>query len=348
MTMFIRDLWYVAAWASEVSDRLFSRTLLGEPVLIYREQDGTAVAIGNRCAHRFAPLDLGRRCEDGSIECPYHGLRFDRSGACVHNPHEDGKIPRNARVPAYPLVERYGLLWIWMGDPARADADRIPAFDQLTNPGYRTITGRTGIKAHYELVADNLLDLSHSQFLHAKFARADDVLTVRHEVTQDGDTVFSRRWIPDIPAPNFFARCMPAPKARVDHWVRVRWDAPGLHRLDVGVTSAGRPEEEGMRRQGSHLLTPENETSTHYFYASSRNYLLENENEDEAIREWHRVGFGEQDKPMIEAVQRMMGDHDLMSLKPVLLPVDTAAVRARRVMDALRGLQAAQRAERVV
>ena len=124
----------------------------------------------------------------------------------------------------------------------------------------------------------------------------------------------------------------------------MRWDAPGLHRLDVGVVPTGMPEAEGIRREGSHLLTPETSTSTHYFYASSRNYRLDDLQEDEAIREWHRIGFGEQDKPMIESVQRMMGDHDLMSLKPVLLPVDTAAVRARRVLETLRANQRAKAA----
>jgi vanillate O-demethylase monooxygenase subunit len=128
----------------------------------------------------------------------------------------------------------------------------------------------------------------------------------------------------------------------------VRWDAPGLHRLDVGVTPVGHAEERGIRREGSHLLTPETEMSTHYFFANSRNYRLDDEQEDQAIREWHRIGFGEQDKPMIQAVQRMMGSNELMSLKPVLLPIDSAAVRARRVMEMLRARQSSQCAERVV
>ena len=345
--MYIRDLWYVAAWATEVGDGLFSRTILGEPVLLYRIPEGSAVAIGNRCPHRFAPLDMGRRLEDGSIECPYHGLRFDHSGACVLNPHEDGRIPRNARVAAYPLVERHGLLWIWMGDASLADESRIPEFDQITSPRYRTITGYTQIGANYELIADNLLDLSHTQFVHANFARADDVLRVRHEVTQEGDTVFSRRWIPNITAPSSFSRSLADPDQRVDHWIRARWDAPGLHRLDVGVTPTGLAEDQGIRREGSHLLTPETEFATHYFYANSRNYRLDDEQEDQAIRQWHRIGFGEQDKPMIQAVQRMMGGNDLMALKPVLLPIDTAAIRARRVMEVLATRQGSQRTGRV-
>ena len=333
--MFVRNLWYVAAWSSELTDRPLGRTIIGDHIVMFRDRAGRAVAIGDLCPHRFAPLSMGKICDDGTLECPYHGLRFDGSGACVVNPHDDGHIPRNARVSSYPLCERYGILWAWMGDQARADESRIPVFDQIDSPNYRTITGHMKIDANYELIADNLLDQSHAQFVHPRFFRAD-VLTTPQEVIQDGQTVISRRWIPNIKAPYVYSRLLDDQDQKVDHWMGVRWNAPGLHRLDVGVTQCGRSKEEGLRREGSHLLTPETEKSTHYFFASSRNYKLIDDEEDNAIMEWQRIGFGQEDKPMIEAVQRVMGDRDLMSMKPVMISIDTAAVRARRVMDALR------------
>jgi phenylpropionate dioxygenase-like ring-hydroxylating dioxygenase large terminal subunit len=331
---FLRSIWYVAAWKDEITDRLFSRTFLNEPVLMYRKQNGEAVAIGDRCPHRFAPLHMGRLVGD-AVECPYHGLQFDCSGACIKNPHGDGKIPQAAKVKSYPLVEKYDLLWIWMGQPERADPSRIPAFEQIVDPQKRTIKGYTAIQANYELVADNLLDLSHAQFVHADFLRTDAFLEAAHEVVQEGQTVHSRRWVPNTKGPASYMRHFDDPEMLVDHWMRARWDAPGLCRLDVGVTPAGRPESEGIRRQGSHLLTPETETSTHYFYASTRNFRINDPATDDQVREWHRVGFGEQDKPMIEAVQRMMGTTDLMSLRPVLLSVDSAAMRGRRILARL-------------
>ena len=336
--MFVRNLWYVAAWGSEITDNLLGRTIIGEPVLLYRN-NMDIVAIGNACPHRFAPLSAGRRCEDGSIECPYHGLRFDHTGACTKNPHEQGRIPTNTAVPAYPVVERYGIVWIWMGDASRADETRIPIFDQLTSPSYRTITGHMMINANYELVADNLLDQSHAQFVHPRFFKAN-VLEVKQEVVQDGNTVTSRRWIPNIKAPYVYNRLLPDPDQIVDHWMGVRWDAPGLHRLDVGVTAPGRPKEEGLRREGAHLLTPETDKTTHYFFSSSRNYKLVDAAEDQALMEWQRIGFTEEDKPMIEAVQNMMGDRSLKEMKPVMLSTDTAAIKARLVMDALRHQEA--------
>ena len=280
--MFVRNLWYVAAWASELTEGLLARTIIGDPVLLYRESSGKDVAIGNLCPHRFAPLDKGRRCEDDTIECTYHGLRFDSTGACTLNPHEEGRIPHNARVPAYPLCERDGILWVWMGEAARADENLIPSFDQVTSRKHRTITGHMMIKANYELVSDNLLDQSHAQFLHKAFFRAD-LLQAAHDIRQSGNTVESRRWQPAIKAPYVYSRILPDPEMIVDMWMGVRWDPPGLHRLDVGVTPAGRPREEGIGREGSHILTPETESTTHYFFASSRNYKLNDEAEDKAI-----------------------------------------------------------------
>ena len=126
---FLRNVWYAAAWGNEIkAGELFQRTLLNEPVVFFRDTQGNAQAIADRCPHRFAPLGMGILKGD-AVRCPYHGLEFDGSGACVHNPHGDGAIPKAAKVKAYPLVERYSLLWIWMGDPHLADAALIPDFN---------------------------------------------------------------------------------------------------------------------------------------------------------------------------------------------------------------------------
>ena len=120
-----RNSWYVAAWDHEVQRlKLVRRILLGEPVVLYRKSDGAPVALEDRCCHRHAPLSHGRLRGD-RLECGYHGLQFDPSGACVHIPAQDS-IPASARVRSYPVVERYHWIWIWMGDPALADT-AIPA-----------------------------------------------------------------------------------------------------------------------------------------------------------------------------------------------------------------------------
>jgi vanillate O-demethylase monooxygenase subunit len=160
----------------------------------------------------------------------------------------------------------------------------------------------------------------------------DGLLEAPHDVEDDGTTVTSKRWVPGAKGPMSLMRNFPDPEALVDFWMRVRWQAPGLCGLDFGATLAGRPEADGIWRRGTHLLTPETEGSTHYFFASTRNYRLDDPDEDRNIMEWQRIGFNEQDKPMLEAVQQMMGTTDLMGLRPVFLSADKAAVRARKLL----------------
>jgi phenylpropionate dioxygenase-like ring-hydroxylating dioxygenase large terminal subunit len=122
--VFLRNSWYVAAWDREVSRTPLARMLLGEPVLLYRRQDGTPVALEDRCCHRHLPLSKGR-LEGDDVRCGYHGLRFDASGRCVEIPGQ-ASIPPQARVRAFPLIERYHWIWIWMGEPTAADPARVP------------------------------------------------------------------------------------------------------------------------------------------------------------------------------------------------------------------------------
>jgi len=123
--MFLKDSWYVAAWSHEIDDgKLLGRTILGEPVLLYRGEAGHVVAMHDRCCHRGAPLSMGRR-EGDAVRCLYHGLKFSPSGQCVEIPGQD-RIPPKACVRVFKVVERSSWIWIWMGDPARADESLIP------------------------------------------------------------------------------------------------------------------------------------------------------------------------------------------------------------------------------
>ncbi|MES2911875.1 MAG: aromatic ring-hydroxylating dioxygenase subunit alpha [Pseudomonadota bacterium] len=343
---FLRNIWYVGAWAREITRELTPRKLLGEPVLFYRKQDGEAVAIGNRCPHRFAPLHLGKLVGD-TVECGYHGLKFDCSGACVDNPHGDNRIPSAARVKAYPLVERDGLLWIWMGQGDLADTADIPDYSHLVDPALKTIGDLMLQHANYELVVDNLMDLTHVNYLHAPYQKNDDFLAARHEVVHEGRTLDSLRSIPSTLAPQSFTPFLDDPAKPVDYWLNIRWHAPGACLLEVGVVPVGRPRSEGIRRQGTHIVTPETATTTHYFYASSRNYLVDDPKADLETQHWQQLGFHEQDKPMLEAVQQMMGTTDLDSLQPVLLSSDAAAVRVRRMMKQLMKAEADAQAKPV-
>jgi phenylpropionate dioxygenase-like ring-hydroxylating dioxygenase large terminal subunit len=326
---YLRDAWYVAAWAGDLDRRPLRRIFLDEPILLYRKENGDPVALQDRCPHRFVPLSLGTLRGD-EIECAYHGLRFDGSGACTLNPHGDHAIPDSLRVRSYPLVERHGLVWIWMGQPARSATGAIPDFSIVGDASrYAAASGYTHVKANYQLITDNLLDLSHVEFLHPSL-RTEGGHAPRLELNQQGDTVWSMRYRDNVP-PNQLLKMFWS-DGLGDSRAHMRWDPPSLLMLDVGITGVGRPVEEGVAVPSAHLLTPETATTTHYHWAFLRNVRIHDEALTQTIKALGNQAFDKEDKPIIEWQQANMGTTDLAALRPVLLQPDAPAARARRVL----------------
>lgn len=337
---FLRQCWYVAAWDNEVPpQRPLGRMLLGERLVIYRTAEGVVHALDDRCPHRFAPLHMGKVCGD-AIRCGYHGLEFGPDGSCIRNPHAPGNIPAKARVRHYPVVERDSLIWIWMGDPERADPDKIPRFESMDPATHFVGKGYLLARAHYQLEVDNIMDLSHIDYLHPGTLGGASDPNAETSVVQQGDRVISYRLARNERlSPELEARNRLEPGTRVDRWLDVRWDPPGVMELQVGFAAAGTPEprKTGRPRFFQHLFTPETETTTHYWFASSVPRSEGPQGEEivvEMVR-FLRAPFESEDLPMLEAQQRMMDGREFWSLQPVLLSSDAAAVRARRVMDQL-------------
>ena len=184
---YLRNAWYVAAWADEVADgKLTARTIMDEPIVLFRKADGNVAAIEDRCAHRFAPLSMGKIVGGDRIHCPFHGLEFDGTGACVKNPHGVKNIPLRVRVKSYPDIGKHKAAWIWTGDRP-ADAGKVPDFAVLDNVPelYATKRDSIVIKANYQLIIDNLLDHSHTSYLHEGVLGNAD--TVESEITLEQD-----------------------------------------------------------------------------------------------------------------------------------------------------------------
>jgi vanillate O-demethylase monooxygenase subunit len=337
---YLMNCWYVAAWASEVNTgELFPRTLLDQKVVIYRDNEGVAHALLDRCPHRFVPLSSGSLCDGGrSIQCNYHGLQFDQSGQCVHNPHGDGKIPAAARVKTFPLVEKHNCLWIWMGDQDKADPALITDFSCMDREHFYVGEGYLYAKANYVLESDNILDLSHIEFLHPGTLGSDAVKDSVTEVKQDGDTVWSMRQTNNEILPDFLYQAWGIEHGkRVDRWIDVRWDAPANMLLVSGATPTGQPRENGIETLIPHIFTPETAHSTHYWFGMSFPKAIgphAQQLADEQVANLS-VPFETEDLPMLEAQQDNMGDSDFWENKPVLLIGDAGAIRARRTLDKL-------------
>src|SRR5688572_26583055 len=224
--MFLRNFWYVAAWAHEVGEQPLARTFLNEAVILFRKQDGTPVALEDRCCHRHVPLSRGTRIGD-TIQCWYHGLVFDASGRCIRVPGQD-RVPPAARVKAYPVAERHRWVWIWMGDPALADPALIPDFRWLDHPEWGCKGTTYRVRCHYQLIIDNLLDLTHLAFVHATTIGNPAVVEAAevHARRGHGDVTVTR-WMLDNPPPPTYAKMMNGYSGNVDRWQIIHFQPPG-------------------------------------------------------------------------------------------------------------------------
>jgi phenylpropionate dioxygenase-like ring-hydroxylating dioxygenase large terminal subunit len=345
---YLRNAWYVAAWSDDLAEgQLLGRTILKEPVVLYRKADGSPAALQDRCPHRFAPLHMGKIVHGDRVQCPYHGLEFDASGACVLNPHGSKNIPPRARVRSYPVTEKHKAIWIWMGD-GPPDLAKVPDFSVLDNVPemHATKRDRITIRANYELIIDNLLDLSHGSFLHDGILGNSETVEAEITVDLDGDDVVVGRHASNATAPGLFAILMPSKPERVDKFTRMRWMAPSTLRLVTGICMPGAVPESGTGYHAIHLLTPESDKTTHYFFTAVRFNVLTADDELNAqiqnkISTTRRFAFEEQDAPVIEAQQQII-DSALTSVDPVLLAVDVGPVRYKQILQKLIRAEQAQ------
>jgi len=202
--MFLRNCWYVAAEAGELARAPLGRIILGEPVVLYRKEDGTAVALEDRCCHHRAPLHKGRLVGD-TIQCGYHGFVFAADGACVAVPGHERLPFKNVGVRAYPLCERHRYLWIWMGEREKADPALVPDFARNADPAWAAVNARLPMNANYFLLVENLIDLSHVAFVHAGTIGSDDTAATLDFERAEGKVEVIRA-AKDIPTPPHMRR----------------------------------------------------------------------------------------------------------------------------------------------
>ena len=188
----LRRFWHPVADASQVRDEPVAVTLLGEGLVLFRS-GGAVCAFADLCVHRGTRLSLGWVTEDGCLQCPYHGWKYDAGGDCVYIPSQPGdaqRIPSRARAVAYRAEERYGLVWVALDDPLRP----IPAYPWFGDPEFRTWSKYCGTReAGAARFAENALDLAHLDFVHpGLLGSPGDTVIAPYDVEVGDGTVFMR------------------------------------------------------------------------------------------------------------------------------------------------------------
>lgn len=320
--MFMKNCWYVASWSSAVAmSQLLSRTLLNEKVLLYRGMAGQIIAIEDRCCHRGALLSLGRQ-EGDCVRCMYHGLLFDPTGKCVDIPTQP-TIPPSMKIKSYPVQEADGLIWIWMGDPAKADPAAIPGFEYLRKPEWHGVQGYLHYDANYLLITDNLSDLVHIAYVHTNTLGGSEEYARQHtqksplEKTPEGFRLTKWHYNSDLPP---FAAKVNKKLKKVDRWNTARIQAPSFFYLESGFSPAGQDPEQNregvLEFRNFQAMTPETDKTTHFFWIYMHK---EAENVDaisKSLYDSTLEGFHE-DKLMIENQQVVLDTDPNFQLRAI-------------------------------
>lgn len=311
--LFVYNCWYAAAWDHEVAERgLLARTFLELPVVIYRGENGQYVALEDRCCHRAAPLSMGR-IEGDCVRCMYHGMKFGPDGRCVEIPGQD-RISDSHRVRALPCVEKGHLLWLWMGDPERADPDDILDFAPLTEPGWTGLTPPDYLhyQANWLLIVDNLSDFSHLAFVHTNTlgGSEDYAFSTAQEIEPMERGFGFTRWHRDSAPPPYHKKVSPEGDARVDRRNTVTMQYPGIFFMETAFAPPGTDMDAGeagrvRQYRNCQYMTPETRSTSHFFWNYLRDFRHDEPAVTASLRESLLEGFME-DKVLIEAQQQRL------------------------------------------
>ena len=334
--MLLKQQWYVAAMPDEVRREPLGRMICGEALVLFRGEDGRIVALQDQCPHRKYALSKGR-VEGSEIVCLYHGLKFNGEGRCTFIPGQD-RIPEALKARVYPTVEKFGWIWIWMGDAGIAEESRIPDFSLNVAPGWKSVWGYLKIEGDYRIVLDNFLDLTHIGYVHAATIGNAPAAAVPMNVEPGEDYVRFTRFMVDVPPPPTFLKAV-AFTGNIDRSQKARFLPPSNFQNDIRAVPTGTNDDaRGLRFVVNNSLTPATENSTHYFWAIPRNYRLDDDATGDVIRSENARAF-EEDKAVIEIQQKMM---EIESPSTPIVPIkaDAAALAMRRVLERLERLEA--------
>lgn len=330
--MFANNNWYVAACSDEIATTPLPRRICNQPVVLYRQTSGAVAAMLDICPHRLVPLSLGT-VEGDHIRCRYHGIEFDGEGRCVRLPGSQTggglKVERT-----FPVAERYGYVWVYIGDPDLADIDRLPDFWWLEDSGFRYTRGSYRIDCDYRLVIDNLLDLTHEAYVHPETIGQNELFDAPLRARREGNEAFLEREMTDVVPARYWAMSL-GYEGLVDRWQRCRFQLPAIVLIDSGVAKAGTGALQGDRSQGVtgqviNFITPETDRTCRYFVVQARDFLLDLDAEGQRQRDETLDFIVGQDVAILEQQQRLIEENPQMEFRN--LRIDMASTHARKII----------------
>jgi phenylpropionate dioxygenase-like ring-hydroxylating dioxygenase large terminal subunit len=319
------DCWYAVAAAADVDRHLLAVRVLETPVVLWRTEGGDVVALEDRCAHRAYPLSAGRLDGD-TVRCGLCGFAYDTGGQCVDVPTQP-RVPFGAHVAAYPVQERNGVVWVWLGEPGRARLHRVPELPWLSDAGWSTVGETVEVAAGALLLHENFADVTQVPFVAPEIAPAALASAPPLEVVVTETTVELRREFPPSALPDWQAAMLAgagaggdcttaqrgyflSPAVWVDHW-----DTS----YDGGVA----------RLRFTQLVTPVDDVSSRLHWRVTRDFAVGDAGADARMQEM----FADYYARVQVAMETAQATIDRYGPGPeVNVAADVAALRVREIV----------------
>ncbi|WP_029001113.1 aromatic ring-hydroxylating oxygenase subunit alpha [Azohydromonas australica] len=349
--MFLKNAWYVACKPEEIEGKPLGRKVCNEAIVFYRQADGSPAAVEDFCPHRGAPLSLGY-VSDGKLVCGYHGLEMGCDGKAIAMPGQ--RVRGFPCIKSYAADERHGFIWVWPGDKEQADPALIPDLHWANNPEWAYGGGYYHVRCDYRLMVDNLMDLTHETYVHSGSIGQKEIDETPCVTKVDGDHVTVSRFMNDLPeAPPFWKMALRGhglpDDQRVDRWQVCHFTPPTHVMIEVGVALAGQggkdaPADRKVYAVVVDFITPETETSHHYFWGMARHFRPQDPALTRAIREGQSKVFGE-DLQMLERQQLNISQWP--DRKLLMLNIDAGGMQSRKVIERLLTAERSAAADRL-
>ena len=312
-----------------------ARTICGEAIVLYRKLSGSVVALRDACPHRLLPLSFGIR-EGDSIRCRYHGLKVGPDGTPEEMPLKSESVNPRVCVSAYKTVEKHRFVWVWIGDQEKADESLVPDFWPCSKEGWVFDGGYSYVQCDYRLFIDNLMDLTHETYVHTSSIGQLELMESAIDTQIDGERVRVYRWIPNVDAPPFWRNAL-RKEGLVDRWQICEFLEPCSVIIDVGVSPVEAEDtledhDSGVRGFVIDSMTPETETTCHYFWGMARNFAITDAGITGQLKTQQCTVF-EEDVEVLEMQQKSIAANPDMRLRS--LSIDSGGSHARRILEKL-------------
>ena len=277
--------WYVLTSSAELGKEPVGATALGQKFVLFRDDDGRAHCLSNVCVHKGGSLCHGN-VKDGAIQCPYHGWRYNGAGECVEIPAlvPGRRIPKRARVDAYPVEERWGLVWVFLGDLPEEERPQLPDFFPEYEQGgdeWRFLHGTTVFDCNWVRAIENGVDRGHAVYVHTDFGNPQDPSVPPYEVEDSDDRLYSYGVREPLDKRGKWREVIPDERSERKTEVQVYTPAPSI-RIQMHMNPP-------VNMVIVTAYTPVDEYHTRLHFIHGRNFLLEPRHDEDTLRRMHLV-----------------------------------------------------------